>query len=1106
MIGKTLGHYRIAEKIGAGGMGEVYRAHDEQLDRDVALKVLPVGTPVDESARKRFRKEALTLAKLNHPNIEAVHEFGSQEGVDFLVMELVRGATLAQRLKAGSLPEREALRLGCQVAEGLAAAHAQGVVHRDLKPGNLMLTPEGQLKILDFGLAALLRPAGDPDVTRTLTETQAVSGTLPYMSPEQLRGQPADARSDLYAAGTVLYETVTGRRPFPQSQSAELIGAILHQTPAPPSTVNRHITAALEAVILKALEKEPERRYQSARELLATLEGLSAGQAPKPPLVRWPILMTASAVLALVLVSVILGLNVGGLRDRLLSRSSRAAVTGSAPAAPIKARRSLAVLGFKNLSGRPDEAWLSTALSEMLTTELAAGGNLRTIPGENVSRMKIELSLPDADSYARDTLTRIRKNLGTDYVVLGSYLALGKESSGQVRLDLRLQDVAAGETIAAVSEKGVEAQLDDLVMRTGLHLREKLGVGDVSPTEMAEVRASLPSNPEAARLYSEGLRKLRVYDALAARDLLEKAVGADPNHALAHSALAAAWRYLGYDRRATDEAKKAFDLSANLSREDRLFIEGRYREATREYDKAIEIYRTLFSMFPDNLEYGFRLAAAQTGAGKWKDALNTVELLGKLPAPARDDARIDYGEAASAEMVGDYRRAQAAVARAVQKGQAQGAWLLVAKVRGVECRVFTNLGQVNQAKASCEEARRIYASAGDQDGVARMLVGLAGLFEGQGDLDEGIRLQREALATFRKTGDKWGMADTLNGIARVLWKRGDFAGAKGIYQESLPIFREIADKLSTASTLEGMAIALGYEGELAQAKALEEESLAIYRESGWAAGVSRACNNLGWILYRQGDLRAAKKMLAEALGIDRQSGNKVSLEFVLLSLADVLSAEGNIDEARQKAEESLAIEIELGAKGGSARSRLVLAQLSVEGRHLAEAETLARGAREEFRKEKRTGDEIDADTVLASALLAQGKSAEAQKEVDGAKLLVSKSQDRAARLAFAIAAGRVRAGLGNPAEGARGLRAALEEATKYGFFPHQLEARLALGEIEMKLGKTAAGRARLAMVEKDATASPAKLREPASRTRAKGCDFGAPNPSSFQTIDSRTYG
>src|SRR5258708_1713605 len=267
MIGQTIGHYRIVERIGAGGMGEVYRDEGEQLGSDGGVKVLASGTLSHESARRQFRKEALTLAKLNHPNIETVHEFNSQSGVDFLAMELVPGSPLSQRLKSGALAELEVVGLGAQLAEALAVAHENGVIHRDLKPSNLMVTPDGRLKILDFGLALLLVPAQESDLTQSITTTSTnISGTVPYMSPEQLRGLPVDARSDIYAAGTVLYEMATGLRPFPQSQSAELIGAILHETPDPPSSRNGRISPLLESVIMKALEKDPAQRYQSARE------------------------------------------------------------------------------------------------------------------------------------------------------------------------------------------------------------------------------------------------------------------------------------------------------------------------------------------------------------------------------------------------------------------------------------------------------------------------------------------------------------------------------------------------------------------------------------------------------------------------------------------------------------------------------------------------------------------------------------------------------------------------------------------------------------------------------------------------------------------------
>src|SRR6267143_2626325 len=229
MTGQTLGHYGILAKIGAGGMGVVYRAHDERLDRDVALKVLPAGALADDAARRRFRKEALALAKLAHPNIGMIFDFDTQDGVDFLAMEYVAGQSLAQKLNAGSLPEKETLALGAQVAAALEDAHEQGVVHRDLKPGNILITPKGQAKVLDFGLAKVLPQAAEVDLTASLTETPAMAGTLPYMPPEQLRGEPADTRADIYTIGAVLYEMATGRRAYPEEQTSRLIDAILHQ-------------------------------------------------------------------------------------------------------------------------------------------------------------------------------------------------------------------------------------------------------------------------------------------------------------------------------------------------------------------------------------------------------------------------------------------------------------------------------------------------------------------------------------------------------------------------------------------------------------------------------------------------------------------------------------------------------------------------------------------------------------------------------------------------------------------------------------------------------------------------------------------------------------
>src|SRR5438876_1841654 len=308
MIGQTLSHYRIIAKLGAGGMGEVYSAHDERLEREVALKIIRSGALADEAARKRFRKEALALSKLNHPNIATIFDFDfdSESGVDLIAMEYVPGETLAERARSGSMAEKEAIALALQIADALEEAHDRGIIHRDLKPGNVMVTPKGRAKVLDFGLAKLLRPtAAEGAAALTWSETQGVSGTLPYMSPEQLRDEAVDARSDIFSLGAVLYELTTGRQPFPEIVASRLTDAILNRAPVPPRALNPRLSPELERIILKCLEKDPGLRYQVARELWVDLHRLGqvrlSGWVPERSTGRhyWRYVAAACVVLGL---------------------------------------------------------------------------------------------------------------------------------------------------------------------------------------------------------------------------------------------------------------------------------------------------------------------------------------------------------------------------------------------------------------------------------------------------------------------------------------------------------------------------------------------------------------------------------------------------------------------------------------------------------------------------------------------------------------------------------------------------------------------------------------------------------------------------------------
>jgi eukaryotic-like serine/threonine-protein kinase len=1108
MIGQTLGHYLIVEEIGAGGMGVVYRAHDEQLDRDVALKVLPAGLLADEAARKRFRNEALALAKLNHPNIETVHEFGSERDLDFLVMELIHGIPLSKKLSEGPLDEVLTRKLGAQLAEAMAAAHSQGVIHRDLKPDNIYITTEGRLKILDFGLAKLFRPETEIDQTQSIDDTHSISGTLPYMSPEQLRAEAVDARTDIYGAGAVLYEMATSQRAFPENQPTRLIDAILHSSPQRLSAYKSRSSASLETIIFKALEKEPSRRFQSARELLAALESGVVLPAPAPGF-KWSTVGIVATSVILIL-GVVLGLNLGKSRDRILNRIIPGRSLSHSSASTVPVRRSVAVFGFKNAAGRADSAWLSTGLSEMLTTELGTGGQIRTVAEENVARAKMDLSLTDADSLAKDTLTRVRNHLDADYVVLGSFVDLGKDSGGQIRVDLRLQNARTGETIGVVSETGTEGELFGLVSRAGCDLRRELGIDNISEAEAGSLRAAIASNPEASRFYAEGLAKLRVFDALAARDLLQKAVVADPNYALAHSALSAAWSALGYDAKAAEEAKKAFDLSGNLPREDHLSIEGRYYEAIKNWPKAVDVYHTLWNFAPDNLDYGLRLAQAQSSGSLNKDAMATVESLRSLPAPASDDPRIDLAEVVAAHGQSDFKRELSAAVRATEKAQKLGARLLLARAQLAQARAYYYLGDLPQLQKAAETSRQIFAEAGDLSGEAGALHNLGTGVYDHGDLASAQKLQDESLEICRKignqrcvsdalnsigialkdqmdftgarqayeqsvairreTGDRIGEAVGLNNIAVVLYQQGKFAEARKFYEQSLGITQEIGEKRGIARALTNLAIVDHEQGKLVESRKLQEQSIAIRREIGDKSGVALGLNNLAAMLLDLGDLPAVQKALDEQMPIFQQAGNQRAVAYATFVQGEFFKTQGNLQQARKAHEEALAIRNKIGEKVTVGDSLLAIAALSIEEGHPADAEQPARQSIRQAITEKAPGNELNARNLLARSLLAQGKPVEAEKEIHIAELAATTTENRLLAIDTLITAARVHAANGQVAEASRSLANVLAEATRLSCGRCQFDARLALAEIEMKQGKKAAAREHFASLEKDASA------------------------------------
>jgi len=581
LVGLQLGHYRVVEKIGAGGMGEVYRARDQHLDRDVAIKVLPPGMLTDESARKHFHKEALILSQLNHPNVATIYDFDTERGVDFLVMEYIPGITLSEKVAAGPLPEKEVLRLGVQLAEGLAAAHDHVVVHRDLKPGNLRVTGDGRLKILDFGLAKLWHPVAASAATESLSEAQGMAGTLPYMAPEQLLGGEIDARTDLHAAGLVLYEMATGRYPFADMPNSQLIGAILHKPPRPPTAINLKLSAELERIIGKCLEKEPENRYQSAKELaidlrrLLTPSVLKVAQVSATGRKPWKVLAPAALIVVAATIAATFYFRARQITTRLTDKDT------------------IVLSDFDNKTG---DVVFDDTLKQGLSVQLEQSPFLALVSERRViDTLKLMGRSPD-DRLTVNVTREVCQRTGSKAMLTGSIAGLGS----QYVIGLKAVNCNTGDVLAEAQEQaaGKEAVLKALD-NAAVTLRSKLGESLSSVQKYATPleEATTPSL-DALKAYSLGVKTLYAKGFTTAAPLFQRAVDLDPNFAMAYVWMSSFF-YANQEERGAQNVRKAYDLRERVSERERFAIEGiYYATATGELEKAARTYELWRRTYP----------------------------------------------------------------------------------------------------------------------------------------------------------------------------------------------------------------------------------------------------------------------------------------------------------------------------------------------------------------------------------------------------------------------------------------------------------------------------------------------------------------------------
>ncbi len=1045
--GDRIGPWRLLRELGAGGMGVVWLAEraDGQYEQRVALKLIRAGLGSD-AVHRRFLRERQILARLHHPHIAHLIDGGiTASGDPYFAMEYVEGPPLLQYCREHEVGLEERIRIFLDICAAVQFAHEHQIVHRDLKPSNVLVTRTAGVKLLDFGIAKLF---GDVTDAETITHLQREQPMTPiYAAPEQLRGDEITPAVDVYALGCVLYELLTGRHTHDFKGAIgqrDVLGVIEGEDPLPPSRVEpaptplsaRQMRGNLDVIVLTALRREPERRYANVAALAADLQNHLAGTA-----------ISARREQLAHRAAVFVRRHRAGSAAALAVALTIAFVVAAArlmhvfaPERPTSA--TLAIVDFHNSSPNKDADWIAPALGEMLATELANGGRMHALPDELVRPARSDLAAPAAGGYAAQSLATLRRRLGADYVLSGSYLVSGKSGENRLRLDLALQDARSGEPLANVSQSGALADLSELVEKAGAKLRDQAGYPSLAPKEVRETDEAQPPNTETARAMGIALEALHKYDLTRAKDELLGVVAATPGYAPAHLYLAQVWKQLGYDAKALASAQQAVAYSEGLPPPLRLRIAHEVAVQRADWGKAIELDRQSLAIDPKNAELHLALIDDLARAGKLAEVDAALADVRKLPESA-DDPRIDIIAAHLALQRSD-PSAQAVFANAaLKKALARDEKALVTEAKFRLVQALGIQGKLDEAETQFRQLVADYQHLNNPRGEANVHAELAIIHDSRNQPGAARSEYEQALEIYRRIGDEKGRAQTYYNLMRMLWHVGDRDGAIEASRQSLRIRQDIGD-------LAGEGKVLVWSAVFALDESADDETLEQFRKAlnvnemvGAKSQHIFALKSYSEALRLRGELAAAKFACDQARDEAKVISDRSLYMIADWQCAQIARDKGDLEGALKGFTRALAVAREINDDKNESAIENDLADIDMrQGKYAEARERLLRAIDKSISGEFITG-EVTGQALLALCYAALNEPEKRDEAVRRARELRSRITARGEVVAADIALAQLQGLVGERDVGVAKLRGLAADAENRRWLAYSLEAQLA---------------------------------------------------------------